>query len=170
MKLKTHNALLLGGALCFLPALVGCKPSEKNYKSAYEVALQKKERDKAAADPEEEGMIREGAPRRQQYNGEEIQTLSEHLLREGKEPVTTKVNVAVGLFKMPTNARSGAATFAAEGFPAFAAKSYGDRWFIILGGFDNMDEAVKLAARFKRKYPDYPYIGLDGAPAMVRNY
>lgn len=160
----------IGGALCALLIFTGCKPTEKNYRSAYEIALQKKEKEKAAADPEEEGMIRTDAPRTEKYNGTQIRTLNEHLLVEGKTPVSQPLNVAVCLFKMPTNARAGAAAFVKEGYKGFAAKSYGDRWFLIIGSADSMEEAVKLADKFKKKHPDYPYIGLDGAPVIIRQY
>ena len=61
--------MLLGMALAAV-VLTGCKPTEKNYRAAYDAAVSKREKvnESLAAD----GLISEDAPRKQMIDGEEF--------------------------------------------------------------------------------------------------
>lgn len=165
--MKTAKLSLIGIGVGSLLILAGCKPTEKNYKAAYEIAQGKKDKAKAEEDPEEAGMIRVGQPRTQVVNGEEVGVLNEYLsVDKGVE--RKSVNVVVAQLKMPTNAKSGAENLCKMGYKAFAAQGQGDRWFVVAGSFDTMQEGLDFIKKFRTRNPEYPYIGLSGAPIIVR--
>lgn len=154
--------------------LAACKPTEKNYRSAYDIAIGKKqaEQESLAAD----GLIAENAPKPRYIDGDTLYFANE-IISVDKDfapfkesaPVELKgYNVAVGMFKMNTNARAGASALREKGFDAFPVQAMGGKWYIIGGSFDNLDESRTFIKKFKAKNPDYPYIGLNGHPAIIR--
>lgn len=147
------------GALAF----TGCKPTEKNYRAAYEAAIGKREAEKDAI--KSEGLISEDGPRAVYMDGDTLWFATETLRHDTR---LKPINVAVSRFKMSTNAESGAKALQQQGFDSYAVKAYGDKWFIIGGSFDSLDSAREFMTTFKKKNPTYPYIGLDGHPVIIR--
>lgn len=165
--------ILIGCALCAL-MLASCKPTEKNYRSAYDVAISKKqaEQESLAAD----GLISENAPKPRYIDGDTLYFANEIIsvdkdfapFKESSPAELKGYNVAVGMFKMNTNARAGASALREKGFDAFPVKAVGGKWYIIGGAFENLDNARAFIKEFKTKNPQYPYIGLDGHPSIIR--
>ena len=90
----------------------GCKPTEKNYKAAYDVALGKRkavEAEMAEAAGGHEVISLDG-PRRITAGGVEMNMVSEFLRMADKdEPLPSpalRYRVAAGRYRMPTNARA----------------------------------------------------------------
>lgn len=160
-----RRKILLGVALAAV-VLTGCKPTEKNYKAAYDAAVSKREKanESLAAD----GLISEDGPREHRINGDTYYMLNENLSVAAGEDALKPVNVAVAVFKMPTNARSGAASLKDKGYGARAAQAPGDKWYVIAGSFDSLDDAASFIKGFKTKNPDFQYIGL-GNPVIIRD-
>ncbi|RXE68476.1 hypothetical protein [Sangeribacter muris] len=147
-------------------ALVSCKPTERNYREAYDVAVGKREKvsESLAAD----GLISEDAPRGKVVDGDTLYFVNEILrVDDGVSPLK-QLNVAVAVFKMNTNARAGASMLSEKGYDARAARALEDKWYIIAGSFDSMDDTRAFIARFRKENPSYPYIGLGGNPVIIR--
>ena len=165
--------IIIGCALCAL-MLASCKPTEKNYRSAYDVAIAKKqaEQESLAAD----GLISENAPKPRYIDGDTLYFAHEIIsvdkdvapFKDSSPAELKAYNVAVGMFKMNTNARAGASALRDKGFEAFPVKAMGGKWYIIGGVLDNLDDARAFIKTFKAKNPEYPYIGLDGHPIIIR--
>lgn len=153
-------AVILGGMV------TGCKPTEKNYREAYDVAIAKKQ--KATEELESEGLISADAPRSKVVDGDTLYFKSAVLQVRPGEGKLRDYNIAVDEFKMPTNARSGAEALKDKDFGSFAAKSTGGRWYVIAGTAESLSEAASIIRRFRTLYPAYPYIGL-GRPVIIRN-
>ena len=162
---KFRNIMIIAGIGAI--ALTACKPTEKNYRSAYDVAVNKRE--KAAEALAADGLVAEDAPRSQVVGGDTLYFVNEVLkVDDGSTPLKA-LNVAVGVFKMNTNARSGALALKDKGYDACAARALGDKWYILAGSFDTIDETRAFLKRFREENPQYPYIGLSGKPVIIRN-
>lgn len=148
--------------------LTGCKPTEKNYRAAYDAAINKRQstEDSLAAD----GLISADGPRSRMINGESYYFLTETIKVEDGDDSLKQNNVVVAQFKMPTNARSGANSLREKGYDAKVAKGLGDKWFIVAGSFETLDEAAKFIKEFKSKNNQYSYIGLGvDEPVIIRH-
>ncbi len=148
-------------------ALSSCKPTEKNYRAAYDAALNKRE--KVAETLAADGLLAEDAPKSQVVDGDTLYFVNEVIRVDDVASPLKPLNVAVGVFKMNTNARSGAAALKERGFDARAARALEDKWYIIAGSFDTVDETRAFIKRFREENPQYPYIGLNGIPVIVRH-
>ncbi len=147
--------------------LTSCKPTEKNYRAAYDAAVGKRE--KVAESLAADGLVSEDAPRSRVIDGDTLYFVNEVVKADDGATPLSAFNVAVGVFKMNTNARSGALAMKEKGYDARAARALGDKWYIIAGSFDNMDDTRAFIKRFRRENPQYPYIGLYGNPVIIRN-
>ena len=161
MKLKKY-LIILGASLLVLPA---CKPTEKNYRSAYDIAIAKKAAE--ADDLAQEGLISSDAPTMRVIEGDTLYFKSAPLLFENSDAKRFPYSLVVDEFKMPTNARSSAAVIREKGFDAEVAKSTGGRWFVIAGGTETLEEARQLTKRFRNAFPSYAYIGIS-KPILIR--
>lgn len=149
-------------------ALSGCKPTEKNYRAAYDAAINK--RQSVADSLEADGLVSADGPRSRNVDGKDYYFLSEIMKAAEGYDALLAVNVAVAQFKMPTNARSGVEALREKGYDARLAKGMGDKWFIIAGSFDSIKEATEFIDKFRSKNPSYSYIGLGAdQPVIIRN-
>lgn len=143
---------------------IGCKPTEKNYREAYDVAIAKKQQseDELAKD----GLVSADAPKMRIVQGDTIY-FKNALLQIKMDASIKEFNVVVDEFKMQTNAKSGAALLKEKGYDSFAVKSTGGRWFVVAGSVNNLDEARAIIKRFRKDFPSYPYIGV-GKPVIIQ--
>ena len=148
--------------------LVGCKPTEKNYKAAYDAAVAKREKSNTEAMLAADGLISDDGPVKKVIAGESLYVVEERTVALDKEHKVRAYSVAVAEFKMQTNARSGAEYLISKGYDALVAKAIGDRYYVLAGSFDNQEEARDCYLRFVKEFPDYSYIGLPSSPVIVR--
>ena len=161
--IKVKKILLVCGVAAMV--LAGCKPTEKNYRAAYDAAVGKRQAEQAALAAD--GLISEDAPRPMYMDGDTIY-FSNDIVKADHE--MKAVNVAVAMFKMSTNARSGAKALQEAGFDAFPAQAVGDKWYVIAGTFEDLPAARTFIKDFAAKNPGYPYIGLNDHPAIIRKF
>ena len=76
MKKPILNALSLLLLVCLL---AGCKPSEKNYRAAYEVAVAKRQSEAPDLSAGLGDAVRDGAPKRHEVGGKTVWVLTEPL-------------------------------------------------------------------------------------------
>ncbi|MDE6028204.1 MAG: SPOR domain-containing protein, partial [Muribaculaceae bacterium] len=139
-----------------------------NYRQAYDAAKAKREAANAEAMIPASGLLSDDGTSLKMVNGDSLFVSKDRLRRE---PAMTEVlktyNVAVGVYKMNTNAKAQAAALVEKGYNAHAVETTGDRWYTIAGCFDTIEEAQAFIADFKKKHPGYPYIGLPGSPVVI---
>lgn len=155
--------IMLGASLMMLPA---CKPTESNYREAYDVAKAKAE--KTAAEMDADGIVNVDAPQMKVVGNDTVYMKSAILRPDNPSDELRAYNLVVAEFKMPTNARSGASMIKEKGFEAFPARSTLGRWYIVAGTGHTLPEAIELTKRFRETFPTYPYIGLFGHPTLIR--
>lgn len=155
--------------LITLTALTGCKPTEKNYKSAYDAALGKREAAMADIDVNiPEGTLQQvDGPQLKEVDGVKVYLLNRRLKPEGEGiSLPARYNVAVGTYKMNTNCIAQSVALKEEGFQAFAAKDSEGEYYTIAGSFPTLTEAVT----FYKKYEagkNRVYVGLPSAPVII---
>ena len=169
-----RNLIFIGIILGGLFLTVGCKPTEKGYKSAYDAALNKRQNVLADIDAnitpdrlqDVDGM------QLKEINGvtvyvlnQRIKPVEENPLEENKE-LPGKYNVAVSTYKMITNCSSQAEALKKEGYDAFPAQAPDDMYFTVAGSFDSLDDAVKFSQEYQ-KGKNRVYVGLHNAPVII---
>lgn len=145
MKARINICVVLLAALA-APLFTGCKPTEKNYKAAYDVALKKRQQESGDASERSEGhrLITDDGPRTIAAAGREwhysvINLSQADGAAAGGKSVGTRPDkpaspdaavktqltessdenkwvVAVSRYRMPTNARSQVADLLSQGF------------------------------------------------------
>lgn len=173
-------------AILIVMAMASCKPTEKNYQSAYDAARARREA--AAADPDMELMT--GGHRLDRSEGGNaftdslgnvwtvrrtplaIDTPPGALDDAGnaidKQPFPYEWYVVLSRYSMSTNAKAQASDLQAKGeHPGIATDSDGN-WYLLLTVTPTARSAAAAALRFMQSNPNYPYIGLDGAPELLR--
>lgn len=166
------NKFIAGSSFLFasLFILTGCKPTEKNYKAAYDAALSKRQAE--SEDPDlnlpAEGYTRLGEPEKKEINGKTYFYKFQHLhpLSEGVE--MQPYNVAVSVYKMPTNCQSQVRDLCEAGYDAFGTRTGDDRYYTIVGSYPTIEEAAEAVDNYMRKHKDSIYVGLEGAPVILR--
>lgn len=162
--------MLFGTLLSAIILLTGCKPTENNYKAAYEAARSKREAVDVDAGVLSGGhkIISTDGPKTHTVDGREVRYRVMVIKPEGDVDITRMpYRVAVAQWSMPTNARSQAADLRQEGMNSFIAKDSKDRWWTIVGAYDTFDEAARAAIAFADTHPGFSYIGLDGEPLVI---
>lgn len=150
--------------------LPGCKPTEKNYKAAYDAALAKRQAE--ASDPDlnlpAEGYQSLDAPSSRKINGKDYlyQFLRLRPLDSNQE--LKAYNVAVAVYKMPTNCNSQVNDLRDAGYKAFGARSGDDRFFVFVDGFSTIEEAAESVDAYEKKNKDAVYVGLPENPVIIR--
>ncbi len=148
--------------------LAGCKPTENNYRQAYDAAKAKRDAANAEAMVPTTGLLNDDGTSLKMVNGDSLFVTRDRLRLDAEmKDVYKTYNVAVGVYKMNTNAKAQAAALREEGYNAHAVMTTGDRWYTVVGYFDSLDEAQAFIKKFKEKHPGYPYIGLPGAPVVI---
>ena len=158
-------------AIFLLAAIVltGCKPTEKGYKSAYDLA--KGKREAVAADlgvnlPEGTLQDVDGAQLKE-IDGVKVYVLNQRITPiEESQLLHGSYNVVVGKYKMNTNCVSQANALKAQGFDAFAAKDTEGMFYTVAGSFTSLSDAVKFYQNYQ-KDKDRVYVGLPSAPVII---
>lgn len=167
--MRNRFRIFISAALVAL-MFVGCKPTENNYKKAYDAALAKREQAATEQMRPATGLLSDDGPSMRVVEGDTVYVLRERLrLQDGTRP-EGEWGVAVALFKMRTNADATAENLKAEGWKdAVSVNATRERHYTLVGNAATLDSARMVANKFKETHPDYPYIGLPGAPVLIRH-
>ncbi|MDE7160253.1 MAG: SPOR domain-containing protein [Muribaculaceae bacterium] len=164
--------LLILSTVIMACILTGCKPTENNYKAAYDAALAKRQSVDADAALLSGGhdVVRPDAPKTRKAGDRQVAYRRERIKPdEGTDIDLSRLPyaVAVAQWRMPTNARSQASALRSEGLEAFAATDSRDRWWTVAGAYPTFEEAAEALLRFADSHPGFTYIGLDGSPLVI---
>ena len=150
--------------------LVSCKPTEKNYQAAYDAALKKRAEAVEQQMRPATGLLSDDGPQLKIIEGDSVFVLRERLRCLDGSKLSGRWAVAVGVFRIDTNAKASAVDLVNAGWSgAMPAKVQGGRFYALADTLESIDSARARAAEFKQRFPDYPYVGLPGAPVLI-NY
>lgn len=159
-----------GVAVALLAMAAGCKPTEANYKAAYDSAVNKKKAEEAAdADMmlPATGLQQFDAPRERTVGDVKVavQTVPLKVYGEGTEAL--RWNVAVARYKMPTNCSAQVDRLIRAGYKAFYAETPQGWFYVIAGSFGNIEEAASFAASYAEGKEPSVFIGMPGKPVLL---
>lgn len=164
MKSK-HIYFIAAGAVLVM-GMGACKPTEKNYRAAYNAAQAK--RQAAVADDfiPSQGLQSTEGPRLTTVGESKIYTWSEPLKSDSVK--LGICNMAVGLYSMDTNARSLAERLRTEGYSQAGVVTNGDgKFYVVAVVTTTLEEAAVAVAKFEKRHAGFPYSGLPGAPLVL---
>ena len=163
-KLKKMGMM---GILALL-VLAGCKPTERGYQQAYDAAKQKREQVQRENMLPAEGLQSDEGPQQRVISGDTVYVDRQRLRTEEGQPLPKSWYVAVGVYKMNTNAKANAARLREKGWKeAQAVKGQQGRWYTMAAGAGSLDSVRVIAKQFKKENKQYPYVGLPGSPVLV---
>lgn len=169
--MRIRKAWIMVMALGFGMLMPGCKPTEKNYRSAYEAAREKRERDEehrkelqadlgvdqtALQSVDDDGAMK--ITLTDIATDEEYKVISKNRSFHRDDKVNGAV-AAVATMKMGSNAESLAEDLKKSGFPASRVVRSGDEYIVIIEEDPSAAGLARTAIRFMKKYPEFPYMG-----------
>lgn len=154
-----------------LLVLAACKPTEDNYRSAYDKASEAARRKAVELSTGTDGMALESfdGPRVEVVDGDTILISPKRLKRfEGTEEAhaAATAGVAVAKYSMATNARRQIQDLLGAYPEAFIATDGDDNYYVIIATANSSQQAAPVLSTFKDTHPGYPYIGLPGCPLI----
>lgn len=149
-----------------------CKPTEKNYRAAYDAAKAKRE----YKDPDEElltgghKLLSDDATNWIVFGKDSLQT--ERIWLKPYDgatwPQSGPYRLAVAMFKMSTNANSELADLKKHGnLTPVIAQDGQKRLFLIAGSATYPDSLGAVLATFRKEVPDFTYIGMTDSQPLV---
>lgn len=163
-----RTRLIISVMIMSAAVLWGCKPTEKGYQQAYDAAKARRE---AAAREQmlpAGGLQSDDGPQLRVMDGDSIYVLRERLRTEDSRPAPYPWLLAVGVYRMNTNAGANAENLRSEGYAdATFLRGPEDKWYTIAQGASTLDSLIIMNRSFRKKHRDYPYVGLPAAPVIV---
>lgn len=155
-------------AALLLIASAGCKPTESNYKAAYDAAQKKRQAVDADMVLPAGGLQSIDGPRKRVVDGDSLYVVKEHLkFTGGLEKVMHRWNVAVSAYKMPTNCAAQVSELYTKGYKAFSVENAEGRFYVVAGAFDTLEEAAVFAREYRATHKPSEFIGLPGEPMII---
>lgn len=135
--------------------MVSCKTTEKNYRTAYEVA---KANDKNKLDSETEKKLEaEKFGLETKIDGDSVNMKTEYIqlvdVEEGEEHTIPEYNVAVGYFKQIFNARMFKKRLRSKNIGAYILLDTQKQYYVIANGFEDPIEAAKYIKSIEDNIP-----------------
>lgn len=167
--MKLSQLILLGLVTVGTAVLqTGCKPTEANYRKAYDTAISKKQQETTDPDMDLHGMHREDTPNKVKVNTDSVYVRHEALRvhTSGANANGYPFCVTVGKYRMPTNAEADAEALRAQGYDAFLITNSSSDYYVVAGAFPDLSSAVTFMRKYMTAHPDRPYVGLPGEPVI----
>lgn len=146
-----------------------CKPTEANYKKAYDAAKAKREAAVREQMLPAQGMQSDDGPQLRVVDGDSIYVSWEILRTASGKLAPAPWVMAVGVYKMSTNAEANAEALRGEGYgQAVAMKNPDGLWYAIADASWQLDSLRQKARAFRAAHPGYPYVGLPRSPILIQ--
>lgn len=159
--------LILGLAIL----LAACKPTEKNYREAYDVAYEAAQRRAEAEKTSESGQRLESidGPRMEVVDGDTImvarkvvKAFDTTLPDDGR-----RLGIAVAAYSVPTNARRHFADIRSHYPEALIATDGHDNYYVMIKRVANVPEAADPIRVYRLAHPEGRYPGLGNGPLTL---
>lgn len=166
--MKAKNIAIYVSAAMVALTFVGCKPTEANYRKAYDAALAKRAEAAEQQMRPATGLLSDEGPQMRVLKGDTVFVENIRLSLPDGGPMPGKWAVAVGRFRMDTNARAGAEALQSEGWKdALYARASGQAFYTIAACVPTLAAAHECGRKFIEEHPGYPYVGLPGKPVLL---
>lgn len=146
-------------ALCATSLFVACKPTEKNYKMAYDRAKEKARR--GLTDAEYEMMVLNELPGYMRTPTDSVRAFTEGLMWQytplavdsGRKVEPAPYNLAVGKYTMLTNAKAHADRLAADGWHSHIFRTGAAVYYVVVKMSNSLDTVAHAARDYAARYP-----------------
>lgn len=146
-------------ALCAASLFVACKPTEKNYKMAYDRAKEKARQ--GLTDAEYEMMTLNELPGYMHSPTDSVRAFTEGLIWQytpaavdsGRKADPAAFNLAVGKYTMLTNAKAHADRLASDGWRSRIFRTGGAVYYVVVKMSNNLDTVAQAARDYVARYP-----------------
>lgn len=144
--------LIIAGTLLFSISFVSCKTTEKNYKNAYDIAVQKS---KDGIDEDTYNKIKnESKAPFTVIGSDSVRMKTEFVRINGDNPSELKkFGIVVGQFKQIFNAKSFRDRLRDKKYPAYIVENRESLYYVIVHGFDTETEAAAYLKNIKKNVP-----------------
>lgn len=168
--IKIKNLLMII-AVVGIVGFSGCKPTEKNYKAAYDAALAKRQAEQN--DPDMNlpvgGYQMMDSPQVKRIGDKEYYYQFVRLKPLVDSVKMSVYNVAVAVYKMPTNCEAQVSDLRDAGYNSFGAKSADDRYYVLVGSYATMEDAAAEIDKYVKNNKNGVYVGLPENPVIVQS-
>lgn len=166
--MRFRNHLILPFLTLLL--LAACKPTEKNYRNAYEKAYSASQRKAQEENVSFSGgkLEKIDGPRTEVIDGDTLY-IGQELVRllEPQDSLTQgKVGIAIARYSMPTNAKRHAEEMKKEYPEAFVSTDGHDNYYVMIKRVPGVNEAISPVRIFTETHPGYRYIGFGDRPRL----
>ena len=170
--MKTNSYKMGAAAMITLSLLFGgCKTTVKNYQSAYDVAVQRRLREDSLREARRAEMGLENVVMEESADGARLTRVGDRELpvlhvTYAKADSVRRYAPAASYFKMPANAASYAEELRAAGWELSRVAKSADRYYVLLGDFDEAAPALTLLDAYLASPRRLPSVGLT-APLLT---
>lgn len=167
VKSKISTASL--AAVLLVLVLTGCKPTEKNYRAAYDKARLKREAEQEARREIEQDLNIVGTGVVQEVDGVRLETIGDETVwvlhqRIKSDPAVGPYALAVARMGMRANALA-----LAEDYEGWRAVKAGDSYLVLAGEADTPDGILLLKHEFEKRHKDFRPLNLPGVTIVTGN-
>lgn len=160
----------IGIAALAVFVITGCKPTEKNYETAYAKASEaaRLKAEDAASSIDGNKLEKLDGPRIEKVGEDSIAVGTGRLkpFESDKKQEGGNYGVAIARYSMPTNARRHLEDVRKEFPDAFIATDGHDNYYVMIKRVATIPESADPIKLFRLKHPDYNYMGLGGVPTV----
>ena len=144
---------------------VSCKPTEANYKAAYDIAQEARRADEYTSVA---GFVREGDPVWRKIGADSVLVKQQPLARlEGDSLPIRTFNVAVASYGMKANADGHRKNLDSAGYDARVLRNGDEKYIVIAGQFDSNADLVPFIDSYMKRHKSDMYSGLPGRPVVM---
>lgn len=149
----------------------GCKPTEKNYKAAYDAALAKRQVEQNDPDMNlpVSGYQMMDSPQVRRVGDKDYYYQFVRLKPLVDSVKMSAYNVAVAVYKMPTNCEAQVSDLRGAGYDSFGAKSADDRYYVLVGSYPDMESAAAEIDNYVKNNKNGVYVGLPESPVILQS-
>lgn len=140
-------------------SLTCCKPTEKNYKLAYDKAMEKARQ--GITEDEYQWMLAESLPRYMHGETDSVRAFPEGIIWQytpeavdsGRKTKPASFNLAVAKYSMLANAKAHADRLAGDGWPSHIFRTGEPVYYVVVKMSDNIDTVAQAAHNYMARYP-----------------
>ena len=147
-------------ALVGLSLFVACKPTERNYKLAYDKARQKARQ--GLTDEQYDIMLLNSLPPYRHTLTDSVRTFAEPVIWQytplavdsGRKQTPAPYNLTVGKYSMLTNAKAHADRLAGDGWRSVVLRNGEPVYYVVVKMSANLDTIARAAHDYAARYPN----------------
>lgn len=151
----------------FAALFIGCKPTEKNYQQAYDLAVQKREESLASVSGGTLDAM--DGPHKRIVDGDTIMvaTGTFKVFEMPENAKDGRFGLAVAKYGMHTNAREHAVTMREKYPDVFVATDGKKNYYVVTDRYADLKEAIAGMREFEAANPGFRYISLQTPVAIL---